>query len=77
MTAGEHGDGAGRERGAVAGGIDAAREARHDSEARQPEVAGENAGHAQARRRGIARADDGDRGLEQDRPVVAHGEKRR
>ena len=56
-AAGLHGDGAGGERGAVGGGVDAAGEAGGDHEAVCAEVGGEPRGHAAAERRGVAGAD--------------------
>ena len=59
-AAGVGGDGAGGERGAVGGGVDAAGEAGGDDEAGGAEVGGEARGHAAAEGRGVAGADEGD-----------------
>jgi hypothetical protein len=77
VAAGEHGDRAGREAAAMGGGVDAARETRDHGEAFGAEVAREPLGEAHARRRGVARADDGDRRRGECRDVAAHGKERR
>jgi hypothetical protein len=59
-AAGHRGDGAGGQGGGMGGGVDAARQARDDDEARLTEIGGERAGHAQAERGGVAGAHEGD-----------------
>ena len=77
VAAREHGDGAGGEARAMGGGVDAAREAGDDGEARGAEIARQLLGETQARGRGIARADDRDRRQMQHGGLAAHGQKRR
>ena len=77
MAAGEHRDGAGREAGAMGGGIDAARQPRHDAEAGLAQVARQPLGEFDAGGRGIARADDGDQRLRQHGELAAHRQQRR
>ena len=61
----------------MAGGVDAARQARDDGKARGAKIARQPLGETQARGRGIARADDGDRRQTQRGGFAAHGKKRR
>ena len=61
MAAGEHGDGAGLERGDMGALVDPAREAGDDDIARLAEAAREPVGESKAGGRSVARADDGDR----------------
>ena len=77
VAAGEHGDGAAGEARAMAGGVDAARQAGDDGKARGPKIARQPLGETQARGSGIARADDGDRGQTQRGGFAAHGKQRR
>src|SRR5262245_65037494 len=77
VAAGKHGDGAGGQACGVAAGVDAAREAGDDGEARAAEIARQPLGKAQARGRGIAGADDGDRRQMQRRGLAAHSKKGR
>jgi hypothetical protein len=87
MAAGEHGDGAALDRGAVGGLIDATRQTRDDDKTGLAEIARQLAGEFQAGAGGIARADDRDHRphrylqraaqSEQGRRIVEHGEPRR
>jgi hypothetical protein len=73
----QHREGTGGEARPVGGGVDPAREARGDREARAAEIAREPFGKAHPRRRRIARADDGDHGQRKRRRPAAHRQQRR
>ena len=77
MAAGEHGDGAALDAGAVRGLVDAAGEAGDDDKAGFAKLAGELTGEFQACTGGIARADDRDHRPHQRCDVAAHGKQRR
>jgi len=87
MAAGQDRDGAGRETGAVCGGIDTAREPRHRAEPGLTQVARQPLGEFDAGRRSVARADNGDQRTryrgeraahrQQGRRVVDHLQPRR
>ena len=61
----------------MGGGVDAARETRHDAEAGGAKVAGEALGHLHSRGRSVARADHGDEGAVQHRGIAADREEGR
>jgi hypothetical protein len=77
VPAGEHRDRSGREAPAVGGRVNAAREAGRDREACRAEIARQPFGEADARRRCIARADDGDHRQAEDGGIAADGQERR
>jgi hypothetical protein len=58
-------------------GVDPARQARHDGEARRGEIVGDAFGEFDAGRRRITGADDPDHGRCQNLGLAAHAEKRR
>src|SRR5262249_51933187 len=74
---GGRGDGAAGEARAMAGGVDAARQAGDDGKPRSAKIARQPLGETQARGRGIAHADDGDRRQTQRGGFAAHGKQRR
>ena len=76
MAAGQHRDGAGRQTGAMSGGIDAARQPRYGAEAGRAQVARQPLGEFDAGRRG-ARADDGDQRPRQHGELAAYREQGR
>ncbi len=61
----------------VGGGVDAARQAGDDAETLAAEFGGERARELHAGERGVARADDGDRGQGEDGGLALHGEQGR
>jgi hypothetical protein len=77
MAAGQHRDGAGRQTGAMGGGVDAARQARYGAEACRAQVARQPLSEFDAGRRSVARADDGDQRPRQHGELAAHREQRR
>jgi len=60
-AAGEHGGRAGLQRGLVGSAVNAARQTGYDEQPRLAELPGQGRREALAERRGVARADDGDR----------------
>ena len=77
VPAGEHADRAGLEARDMGALVDAAREARHHDVARLADAARQPFGEGQARRRGVARADDRHRRLLQRLLAAAKREDRR
>ena len=77
MAAGQHRDGAGRQTGAMSGGIDAARQPRYGAEAGRAQVARQPLGKFDAGRRSVARADDGDQRPRQHGELAAYREQGR
>jgi hypothetical protein len=77
MPAGQHRNGSARKTCAVRGGIDPARQARHDAEPGCAQIARERLREFNAGGGRIARADDGDQRPRQDVELAAHRQRRR
>ena len=67
----------GRDRAAMAGGVDAARHTANNDESLRGEIAGQPLGHARSIRRGMARPDHRDAGLGQQFRIAAHTKDQR
>ena len=77
VAAGEDGNSAGHEGGAVGGGVYAAGEARNDAEAGLAEIARQPFRELAAGGGGVAGADNGDPGARECVTLAAHGDQRR
>jgi hypothetical protein len=77
VAAGEHGHSAGAQARAMRGGVDAARESGHNSEARIAQIARNALGKLDPRRRRIPRADNADQRPRQRIDLAPHRKNRR